>query len=1037
MISQFFIKKYKFAFVISIIIVISGIIAIDLLPVSEYPSITPPQVSITAVYPGADAKAVENTVVSPLESAVNGVKNMLYMTSKSSDDGIANITVTFKVGSDPDMNAVNVQNRVSTVLGQLPDEVIKQGVKVKQKSSNMLMIVNLYSHNNKYDGVFLNNYTNLNICDSILRIPGVGDAKILGGDKNYAMRIWLNPDKMNGYSLTVQDVMNALNEQNLQVAAGQIGSSPTMDSQQFQYTVHAKGRLTSAEEFCNIILKVNANGAFVRLKDVAKVKLGSSTYTAHGQLNGSPCANLAIYQLPNANALDIEKAVKLKMQSLANAFPKDLNYKVVYDTTRFVKSSLKEVVQTLFIAIIIVIFVVYIFLQDWRSALIPSIAIPVSLIGTFVILLILNYSINTITLFGLILAIGVVVDDAIVVIESVKRKMDENGLSAVDATKKSMKEVTGPIIATTLVLFAVFIPVAFIPGITGHLYRQFAVTIAVAVGISSLCALILSPALCVTLLRPQKKPVIFLFRWFNKFFELITEKYSKAVSLIIRKLMMTSIFLLLVVGAVFWIYNFLPTSFIPNEDQGTFIVNVQLPDAASLNRTEKVVADITKVLKKINGVDDIIDVSGFSLLTGTSSSNSATIICVLDDWSKRNTHDLYLNAILKKVNRYLKTFSSANAIAFPLSPIRGLGMTGGFEFVVQSTGNKTPLQLNDEVKTVIAKASKHPEIWKMFCTYRANTPGIYIDVNREKAKKLGISLGEIFNTLQAYLGSIYVNDFNKYGKVYKVMIQAEKKYRDDVNKIEKFYVKNNDGKMVSLDTLVSIKKVYTPQVINHYNMLPSATINGFAAKGYSSGEAIKVIEKIAKDGLHNGMRYSWTGTAYQEILAGNKVYFILILSIVFIYLFLVAQYESWLLSLAVIASVPFAFLGALLALWLVGINNNIYAQIGFVLLFGLSSKTAILMVEYAKYLRENGKSTIDAANFAAKLRFRAIVMTAITFVLGVLPLLFASGPGAVSRITIGVVVFGGMFLDLILGSLLTPVCYVIFQKIIDRNNTAV
>ncbi|MCP4179062.1 MAG: multidrug efflux RND transporter permease subunit [bacterium] len=1030
MISQFFISRPKFAFVISIVIVIAGLIAIKSLPVAQYPQIVPPQVSITTTYPGASAKTVEETVITPIEQQLNGVEKMIYFTSKSANDGSATITVSFEIGSDPNMNTVNTQNRVAIATPSLPEEVKRQGITVKQQSSEMLLIINVYSDNPKLDGVYLSNFCSLNILDEITRIPGVGQANILGAQE-YAMRIWLDPNKLTSLKMSTEEVINAIQQQNIQVASGQIGGAPSKKGQQFQYTIQTLGRLSSVKEFENIIIRESSSGAKVRIKDVAKVELGSFSYSAYGQLNGKPSALLAVYQLPDANALDVGNKVKAKLAELKKSFPKNIDTNVLYDTTKFVSASISEVVETLVIAVLLVIFVTYIFLQDWRSTLIPTVAIPVSLIGTFAVLLALGYSINLITLFGLILAIGIVVDDAIVVIENVNRIMEEEGLPPKEATSKSMKQVTAPIIATTLVLLATFIPVAFLPGITGVLYRQFAVTISVSVLISSVNALTLSPALCATILKSGKKNIPLPFVWFNKFFDSLTDKYNRCVSFLIRRVSLIVIFFILLLVFSYIIYGSLPTGFIPNEDQGAFIVNVQLPDGASLDRTGKTMSKLTTILQNTNGVKNVMSVTGFSMLTGTTSSNVGMAIAVLKDWSERTTPDLQIDTILKKLNRKFYSMPSAEIMAFSLPPIPGLGTSGGFEFELQEKGAGNPQKMASVLNDIIYKANHSPVFAQAYSTYRANVPQLYLNINREKAMKLGIPLPNIFNALQTYLGSTYVNDFNKFGKTYKVMLQAQPDYRNKTEDIYNLYVINKDNDMVPLRTLLSVKTILGPDVISHYNMLTSAEINGSAAPGYSSGQAIKTMEEIANETMPEGMTYSWTGTAYQEILAGNMVLIIFALAITFIYLFLVAQYESWLIALAVMLSVPVAFFGALAAMWVVGITNNIYAQVGFALLFGMASKTAILIVEFAKEQRESGKPILESAEFAASLRFRAVIMTAVSFILGVLPLVIATGPSAASRRSLGTAVFGGMLLAAVLGTLVIPAFYVIIQKIIE------
>ncbi|MCF7790379.1 MAG: multidrug efflux RND transporter permease subunit [Victivallales bacterium] len=1033
MISQFFIKRPKFAFVISIVFLLAGGIAIYCLPTAQYPEIVPPKVSISASYPGANASTVEKTVVSPIEQQVNGVEDMIYMSSLSANDGSSSITVTFDIGTDPDMNTVNTNNKVAVALPKLPSEVSQQGVTVKQKGSQILMILNIISPSGKYDGVFLSNFASLNILDVISRVPGVSEASVLGA-QDYSMRIWLNPDKMASLSLTTSDVINAIKEQNVQVAAGQIGGAPSGPDQQFQYTIQAKGRLSNVKEFENIIIRAYGDGSEVLVKDVAKVEMGATSYSAYGLLNGKPAANLAVYQLSDANALEVSESIRTELKKLSHLFNKDVDCKILYDTTDFVKASIGEVLETLYIAVALVILVTVFFLQDWRSSLIPMIAIPVSLIGTFAFLLAMGYTINTISLFGLILAIGIVVDDAIVVVENTKRIIKEEGLDPVEATKKSMNQITGPVIATTLVLMAVFVPVAFLPGITGELYRQFAVTISISVGISSINALTLSPALCSLLLKPEKKNKrkLFLFRWFDKFLDFTTAKYNKAVSMSLRKLSVVAMFFILLIGSIYMLYEHLPTGFLPSEDQGAFMVNIQLPNGASLNRTREKVDRTTSILSGTKGVADVISFCGYSLLSASSSSNMGFAIAVLDNWSKRPEKKLHASSIIKQVNKKFRRIPGAEVFAYNLPPIPGLGTGGGFEFVLQDTRGNNPQRLAEVLKRVIEKANQSPVISTAFSTFEADVPQIFLNVDREKAKKLSITLTEIFNTLQTYLGSMYVNDFNKFGKVYNVYLQAQEEFRGKVEDIYDLYVRNGAGNMVPMSTLVSAKTILGPEVINHYNMFESATINGKPEKGYSSGDAIKEMERIADELLPGGMKYSWTGTAYQEILAGNMTVIIFTLAIIFIYLFLVAQYESWMVSLAVMMSVPVAIIGALAALWVSGIPNNIYAQIGFVLLFGMATKTAILIVEFAKVEREKGVPISEAAKKAAHTRFRAVLMTAFSAILGFMPLVIATGAGANSRHSLGWSVLGGMISATILGTLFVPSFYAIIQKTTEK-----
>ena len=1031
--SQFFISRPKFAFVISIVLVIAGLVSIKQLPIAQYPQIVPPEVSITATYPGADAETIEKTVVAPIEEEVNGVEDMIYMKSTCSNDGTATIIVTFKVGSDPGMNTVNTENRVGIAEAKLPEEVIKQGIVVEQKSSDMLMILNVISPNNKHDGVFLSNFASLNIRDIISRIPGVADVEVLGG-QDYAMRIWLNPEKLTDLKITVQDVIDALNEQNVQVAAGKIGGAPVSKNQRFQYTVRTKGRLETPKEFEKIIIKAKKTGAIVRLKDIARIELGAYSYSAFGQLDGKPSANMAVYQLPGANSVEVANGIKSELKKMEKIFPKDVKALILYDTTDFIHASINELIHTLITAIILVILITFLFLQDWRATFIPSITIPISLIATFTGLLFMGYTINTISLFGLILSVGIVIDDSILIIENVQRIMQDEGLSPLEATQKTMKEVTSPIIASSCVLLAVFVPVAFIPGITGRLYREFAVTIAFASLISSANSLVLSPALCATILRPLKKKnkTFFIFRLFNKCFDYTTKKYDAAISCLLRKLAFVVIFFILIITVMYFIYGSMPTGFLPNEDQGAFIVDIQLPDGASLNRTQKVINEVDEIIADKKGVKNVITVFGYSLLSGTSSSNVGFAIAVLDNWSKRESEKLSAAALIHNINQKFKKIPEAKVLAYDLPPIRGLGTGGGFEFVLQDRTGNNPKKIAEVMNSLINKAEKEPEMGLLFSPYRANVPQIYVDVDRDKAKMLDLPLNTVFNTLQTFLGSLYVNDFNKFGKVYQVMLQSDEQHRDTISDISSIYVKNKEGKMVPMSTIAKIKKIFGPETIYRYNMLNAVIINGTPAKGYSSGQAIKSMEKIADKVLPLGMTYSWTGTAYQEIEAQGKTAMIFTLALIFIYLFLVAQYESWMISFAVMLSVPLSIFGAIVLLWATGFDNNTYTQIGFVLLFGLSCKTAILMVEFSKEKRESGETILNAAKHGGLLRFRAVLMTSVTFIFGDLPLFFATGAGAASRKSVGFAIFGGMLMITILGTLMVPAFYAVIQKFVEK-----
>ena len=1032
MISRIFIYRPKFAFVISILITLAGLLALRVLPVNMFPDMAPPQIQVSAVLPGASADVVEEAVVRPIEQQLNGVENMIYMESTATSDGAAKITLTFASGTDTDIAQVNVQNRVALAEPFLPDEARRQGVIVRKQSGNMLIGINLTTERADLDGVFLSNYASNNLVEALGRVPGVGSAEVLGA-KDYSMRIWLDPERMSAMDITVAEVAAALREQNQIVAAGKLGQEPVPSGQQFVYTIQSQERLSDPDEFAQTILRADTSGGFVRLNDIGRIELGSRSYASTAKLNNQDTAFIVIYQLPDANALNVAQQVKETVNDAATRFPDGVDYTILFDTTEFIERSIEEVLITLYQAVGLVILVVFLFLQNWRATLIPSIAIPVSLVGTFAIMAVLGYSINMITLFGLVLAIGIVVDDAIVVIENVERILKEEKLPIQEAVAKAMSEVTGPIIATTLVLLAVFVPVGFMPGITGELYKQFSVTISVAVIISSINALTLSPALCVSLLgRTENAPI----RWLRPVDWLIvktTHRYDGIIARLLRKSLMAGIASIALIALTAGLFQSVPSAFVPSEDQGFVFVDVQLPDAAALERTDTVLEDVTNIVLEDPAVTDFITVSGFSLLGGANANNGMGIV-VLKDWEERTDDHLSLPSVLGRLSAALIVLPQAQIRVFNPPAIPGIGTSSGFDYRLQDNQGRDVNQLAQAMAGLVYDANQHPALANVYSTYRANIPQYLLTVDRNRAKALGIQLSDIFTTLQTQLGSLYVNDFTRFGKNYRVMIQAEGAYRSAPEDLAFYYVRNQSGDMVPLSTLAALEPVLGPSSIEHFNLERSVTISGEAAPGFASGDALKAMESLSQT-LPQGYSFSWAGQSLQELEAGNLATLIFVFAILLVYLFLVAQYESWSLPLAVVGAVPLAMLGAMGGLWLTGIANDIYAQVGLVLLIGLSTKTAILIVEFAIQLRQSGVATKDAAKKAAVLRFRAVLMTAFSFVLGVLPLVFASGAGAASRISLGVTVLSGMITATIFGTLLVPVFYQWIQSLRDKKRT--
>ncbi len=1028
MFSRFFIQRPIFAMVISIVIVLGGGLTLLSLPIAQYPNIEPPTVTVEATYPGASAKVVAETVAAPIEQEVNGVEDMIYMSSTSANDGSYSLTVTFRTGTNLDMAAVLVQNRVAVALSRLPEEVKRLGVTTKKKATNFAMVINLISTDGRYDDVYLTNYAIINIRDELSRVPGAGEVQVLGAG-DYSMRIWLNPEKLRARRITTSDVVKAISEQNVQVAAGIIGQPPAPKGQAFQLTVNVRGRLSDPAEFANIIIKSDDKGRMVRVKDVARVEMGAQTYSIKTHLNGKPTSLIMIYQLPGANLLDLSARCRQVMEHLSKRFPESVKYVITYDASDVIRASIKEIVITLFIAAVLVVFTVYIFLQDWRATLVPAVTIPVSLIGTFGIMAILGFSLNTLTLFGLVLAIGIVVDDAIVVVENTARNLDEKKLSAREAALLAMEEVASPVIATTLVLLAVFVPTAFMGGLTGVLYKQFALTIAAATVFSSINALTLSPALCALLLRPTPETRGWFFRGFNRFFDAMTAGYHRVVRLAVRRVFISGIVFLGIAAAAFYGMVTTPTGFVPDEDQGYLVVTVQLPDAASLERTMAVMKRVDKMITSIPGVARNVTIEGYSMLDGSAVSNMGSCVTVLEHWDKRQDPKKSLQAIMKAMARKFATVQEAVIFAFNPPALPGLGIAGGFEMQVQDRGGLGLSQLQQVVGEMVRDGNAQKGLAGVYTTFRANVPQLFVDVNREKVKSMGIPLSEVFNTLQAYLGSAYVNDFNKFGRTYQVNIQADARFRARVEDIKHLEIRGKDGRMLPLGTLLKVRDTLGPQLITRYNLYPSASLRGSAAPGYSSGQALQLMSDMADKKLPAAMGYEWTGISYQQIAAGSQAPFIFTIAVIFVFLVLAAQYESWKIPVPALLSVPMALFGAFAAILIRSMDNNVYTQIGLVLLIGLSAKSAILIVEFGKDLYEQGRTAEQAAVEAARLRFRPILMTAFSFILGVLPLLIATGAGAGSRRALGTAVFGGMLAATIMSVVLVPPLYAVFQRL--------
>jgi multidrug efflux pump len=1039
--SHFFIRRPIFAAVLSIVIVLVGGIAVFQLPIAQYPEIAPPTVVVRAVYPGANPKVLAETVATPIEQEVNGVENMLYMSSTSTSDGVMSLTITFKLGTDLNIAQVLVQNRVAIALPKLPEEVRRLGVTTTKKSTDLTMVAHIVSPDGSRDELYLANYAFLQVKDQLARLPGVGDVTSLGS-RDYSMRVWLDPEKLASRNMTASDVVRAIREQNLQVAAGTIGQPPVPSGQDFQLTISTQGRLLDEQQFADIVIKQGAQGQVTRINDVARVELAARDYSIASRLSGKPAAALVIWQLPGSNAIETSDAVRAKLAELKRSFPPGVDYRVIYDTTLFARESIRAVVHTLFEAVLLVVIVVIVFLQTWRASIIPLLAVPVSLIGTFAVMKVFGFSLNNLSLFGLVLAIGIVVDDAIVVVENVERNI-ALGLAPVEAAKKAMNEVSGPVIAVALVLCAVFVPTAFVSGITGQFYRQFALTIAVSTVISAFNSLTLSPALSAILLKGHHarkdwfaagmdRVLGWFFRLFNKGFDRTTKGYAYAVGGTLRR---GGIALSIYAGllALTWFgFKIVPTGFIPTPDQGYLIVFAQLPDAASLERSQKIIDRASEIARAVPGVVGTVEFPGYNLLVGGNLPNSGTMFVSLDTFEKRKDPQKSAQAIIRQLYAKYAELRDARILVLLPPPVRGLGATAGFKMMIQDRGDVGLDTLAGTAFRMMGSGSQTPGLAQVFTTFTTRVPQLFVDMDRVKAKSMNVALSDVNDTLQIYLGSLYVNDFNRFGRTYQVTAQADSKFRIQPEDIRKLKTRNAAGDMVPLGTLVDVRETTGPDKVIRYNMYPAADINGVARPGVSSGQAIALAQQLAAKELSPGINYEWTDLTYQEILAGNTIVFIFPLCVLLVFLTLAAQYESWSLPFAIILIVPMCLLSAVAGIWLRHMDNNIFTQIGLIVLVGLASKNAILIVEFAKQLEDTGKGITEAAIEAARLRLRPILMTSFAFILGVVPLVLAKGAGAEMRQALGTAVFFGMLGVTIFGLFLTPVFYVVIRKLTVR-----
>ncbi len=1007
MFSSIFIKRPILATVCSLVIVLAGVISMLTLPIAQFPELVPPQVTVTAQYPGATPEVIAQVVASPLESQINGVDNMIYMNSVSNGQGNMTLTVTFKLGTDPDMATINVNNRVQMATPSIPAEVRQYGIVVKKSSPNLLLIATLTAPDGRYDTVYMSNYALLNIVDDLKRIPGVSEALIYTA-QDYAMRIWLKPDKLAQLGLTPSDIASAVSDQNSQYALGRFGDYPTDEDLEKTYIITTQGRLTTPEEFEDVIIKSNPDGTTIYLKDVARVELGAKTYSFIGNQDSYQAVPIGITLAPGANAIKVCDQVRKQFAEASKSFPDGLKYDIPYDTTTFVRVSIEEVVKTLFEAIFLVFLVVFLFLQNWRATLIPCLAVPVSIIGTFAGLKLFGFSINTLTLFGLVLAIGIVVDDAIVVLENVDRHM-ENGLSPRDAAFKAMEEVTGPVIAIVLVLCSVFIPIAFLGGLTGQLYKQFAITIATSVAISGFVALTLTPAMCANILKPgSRKSNFFIFRWFNSFFDSMTNAYSSGVRFLIKRSIVVIILFLLFIFATTQMASRIPTSLVPNEDQGIIMASMSLPDAASLNTTEKLTKQVSNITKKMDQVKTSLVFTGYNIMNSANQSNYGTAFITLKDWKEREAKGKDSFSTAKEIMGRTWNIPEGQVFVFNPPAIIGMSTTGGIEAYIQNRGADDAKAMEEVINKYIEAADNRPELGSVTTSFSTKVPQYYAHIDRNKAKALGVDLNDVFSTMGSIFRNYYVNDFDKMGRTFQVLIAAESKYRNRPEDLRYTYVRSNTGEMIPLQSLIDLKEITGPDTMERFNIFPAAKVTGIPASGYTSGQAIKAMEDAAETALPEGYTLAWTGSAYQEKQTGSATILAFALGIIMVFLILAAQYEKWSLPFAVVLAVPFALFGAFLAVWLRGLSNDLYFQVALVTLIGLAAKNAILIVEFALMQHNNGMDLKEAAASAAHLRFRPILMTSLAFILGCMPLAVSFGAGAASRRSIGTGIVGGM-----------------------------